>query len=85
MELVSRYCNAVNDAEVNLYRFLQKEFPVGTVIEFNHNGYLQKGEVLAVYSNEFRVQNLKTGCVRRVGLYDLRGRLSKWGMSDDKT
>lgn len=62
-----------------LEAFLLNQFPPGTLIQFDHHGYLQTGEVIDVWRGEIRVKNVKTGCVRWVTLYDLRERLSKGG------
>lgn len=71
--------NAVKQAELDLYKFLLREFKPGTRIAFNHNGYRQTGVVTNVNSDALIVTNIKTRRTRRVGIYDVKGRIGAAG------
>ena len=69
---------AVEVAESALAAFIQKAWPVGSRIHWDHHGYIQYGKVLChnEYSDSLRVENFHTGnkvwidsfCLRDYGL-----------------
>jgi hypothetical protein len=57
----------------SLRRAVQEEFPLGSSVSFDHNGYLQTGTVVNHYGWNLYVRNNKTGKDREVAYQSIIG------------